>query len=198
MSHGSDCQETTFAYLSTLESIEHGYFGGYLVLSKLGRPLEFHCTAPIRPSRAQQILYGPTLEPYLLGEQICGALLHAAKLKPSVILTDREAALYVRARTAAPIVLVANSTPHAVDANELQAPHDVSKANDAGARDFMFGAYELQLPFGYERDQSEVVTALTVLTQHVELAEPFERIHEAIREAQRIGGRGTEANDQAA
>lgn len=198
MSHGSDCQETTFAYLSTLESVEHGYFGGYLVLSKLGRPLEFHCTAPIRPSRAQQILYGPTLEPYLLGEQICGALLHAAKLKPSVILTDCEAALYARARTAAPIVLVTNSTAQVGGASALQAPHDASNAINAGLREFTFGVCELQLPFGYERDRNEVVAALTILTQHVDLAEPFERIHEAIREAQRIGGRGTEANDQAA
>lgn len=198
MSHGSDCQETTFAYLSTLESVEHGYFGGYLVLSKLGRPLEFHCTAPIRPSRAQQILYGPTLEPYLLGEQISGALLHAAKLKPSVILTDREAALYVRARTPAPIVLVTNSTAQIDGAIQLQAPRDAPNATFVGAREFTFGTYELQLPFGYERDQNEVIAALTILTQHVDLAEPFERIHEAIREAQRIGGRGTEANDQAA
>lgn len=198
MPHGSDCQETTFAYLSTLESVEHGYFGGYLVLSKLGRPLEFHCTAPIRPSRAQQILYGPTLEPYLLGEQICGALLHAAKLKPSVIVTDREAALHVRPRTAAPIVLVNNSTARKDGSSELQTPRDSSNLNNSGAREFTFGAYELQLPFGYERDQGEVVAAFSILTQHVDLAEPFERIHEAIREAQRIGGRGTEANDQAA
>ena len=51
MSHGSDCQETTFAYLSTLESVEHGYFGGYLVLSKLGRPLEFPAGFLPKPSR---------------------------------------------------------------------------------------------------------------------------------------------------
>ena len=112
MSHGSDCQETTFGYLSALESAEHGYFGGYLVVSVLGRPLEFHCTAPIRPSRAQQILYGPTFEPYLLGEQICGALLDTAKLKPSVILTDCEAVLHARSRTGAPIVLVLAKERH--------------------------------------------------------------------------------------
>ena len=67
-------QETTFGYLSALESAEHGYFGGYLIVSPLGRPLEFHCTAPVRPSRAQANPLWPTLEPYLLGEQIAGAV----------------------------------------------------------------------------------------------------------------------------
>ena len=62
-------------------------------MSPLGRPLEFHCTSPVRPSRAQEILYGPTLQPYLLGEQISGALLEAAKLTPWLILTDAAAML---------------------------------------------------------------------------------------------------------
>ena len=83
MSNETPNQETTFGYLSVINSAEHGYFGGYLIVGPMGRPLEFHCTAPIRPSRAQQILYGPTLEPFLLGEQIAGAMLDAAKLRPS-------------------------------------------------------------------------------------------------------------------
>src|SRR6476660_1613426 len=95
--------ETTFGFLSMLEFAEHGYFGGYLIVSLLGRPLEFHCTMPVRPSHAQRILYGPTLEPYLLGEQIAGALLDVSKLTPSMILTNREATLHARPRAGAPI-----------------------------------------------------------------------------------------------
>src|SRR5215211_6227838 len=99
-------QETTFGYLSVINSADHGYFGGYLIVGPLGRPLEFHCTAPVRPSRAQQILYGPTLEPFLLGEQIAGTILEAAKLKPRLILANCEATLYVRSRISSPIVLL--------------------------------------------------------------------------------------------
>jgi len=198
MPNGSDCQETTFAYLSTLHSKEHGFFGGYLVLSKLGRPLEFHCTAPIQPSRAQQILYGPTLEPYLLGEQICGALLHAAKLKPAVILTNCEPALYVRSRSAAPIVLVTDANPNSQRSlGEVNHQSKIAAAPSDTGR-FKFREYELQLPIGYDADKSIVDAALTVLTQHVELIEPFERIYEAIREAQRLSGCATDTNDQAA
>ena len=62
--------QPALGFLTVLEHSQHGLMGGYLVLNISGRPLEFHCTAPIKPNRAQQILYGPTLEPYLFGEQI--------------------------------------------------------------------------------------------------------------------------------
>ena len=76
--HPTPSGATTFGYLSAIESADHGYFGGLLIISPLGRPVEFHCTAPIRPSRAQEILYGPTLEAFLYGELIGQALLKQA------------------------------------------------------------------------------------------------------------------------
>lgn len=45
-------------FLTVVEHKQHGLFGGYLVLNQVGRPLEFHCTAPVKPNRAQEILYG--------------------------------------------------------------------------------------------------------------------------------------------
>ena len=187
MSNANNSQERTFGYLSTVESADYGYFGGYLIVSGLGRPLEFHCTAPIRPSRAQQILYGPTLQPYLLGEQICGALLGTAKLSPSIILTDCEAVLHARSRSSAPIALVRT--------RDAKAPHNTAHGQSS---DSTFGAYDLQFATGFESDQKVVAESIAQLRQHVDLAEPFGRIHEAIREAQRIGGRGTSVNEQAA
>ena len=69
-------------FMTVVESAEHGFFGGYLVLNHTGRPLEFHCTAPVRPNRAQEILYGPTLKPYLYGEQIGKTLWSQTKNVP--------------------------------------------------------------------------------------------------------------------
>lgn len=175
--------ENSFGYLTAIESAGHGYFGGYLVISALGRPLEFHCTAPIRPSRAQQILYGPTLEPYLLGEQISTALLNVAKLKPCVILTDCAAAIEARDKYPSPGVLLLDNVPSDCVALPGQ---------------FNIAAHWFQLPAGYEADEAAVVEALTQLSAHVDLAEPFGRIREAINEAQRIGGSGAEVHEQAA
>jgi hypothetical protein len=177
--------DKSFGYLTAVETAEFGYFGGYLIVSSLGRPFEFHCTAPIQPSRAQRILYGPTLASYLLGEQICGALAGVAKLTPELILTDCEVALHARNRFAVPMALVT-----AIEGAELAAQH--------GAGAFTVGLNQFRLPDGYEGEQHTVEEAVALLAQRVELIEPFGRIREAIDEAQRISGRGTDTNDQAA
>ena len=59
-------------FLTAVEHAEYGFFGGYLIVNAAGRPLEFHCTAPVKATRAQEILYGPTLRDYLY-EQIAPA-----------------------------------------------------------------------------------------------------------------------------
>lgn len=170
-----------FGYLSAVELPELGYFGGYLLVSQLGRPLEFHCTAPVRPSRAQEILYGPTLQPYLLGEQIAGTLLAKARVKPQIILTDQSSALCHRVKLDMPLVYwrladLANSVADSI----LIADH----------------AFEL--PAGFDADRDSASRLLTTLSQHVDLPEPFTRIHDAIREAHRIGESSSEAHSEAA
>src|SRR3954468_5168714 len=193
MSIETPVQETTFGYLSVINSADHGYFGGYLIIGPLGRPLEFHCTAPVRPSRAQQILYGPTLEPFLLGEQIAGAMLDAAKLKPRLILTNCEAILDVRSRINSPIVLLgANMDPPPVTVDSSGQP---TVANDASIgiiskspsssgphESFTVERFEFLLPIGFDSDRAEAIRLLNGLAGQIDLAEPFDRIEEAIRE----------------
>ena len=64
MSNTDAKSKPALGFLTVIEHPQYGLFGGYLVLNTAGRPLEFHCTAPIKPNRAQQILYGPTLESF--------------------------------------------------------------------------------------------------------------------------------------
>src|SRR4051794_7383154 len=93
-------------FLTVLENADLGCVGGYLLLNAAGRPLEFHCTAPIRPNRTQEILYGPTLRPFLYGEQIGQTLLKKSKVTPIVVCTDSEPALAVREFSDCPVVWV--------------------------------------------------------------------------------------------
>ena len=60
----------SLGFLSVRRHPEHGYFGGYLITNSIARPLEFHCTMPVKPSRAQELLYGPTMDAFVCGEQI--------------------------------------------------------------------------------------------------------------------------------
>lgn len=201
-------EQTAFGYLSALHSPEHGYFGGYLLVSALGRPLEFHCTAPVRPSRAQEILYGPTLPSYLVGEQIGSTLLAAAQLKPGLILTDHLDAIGALRPPAVPLVLVL-SRHSSDDAGNLiegldggrastEACEPVSGANQLWSKPFATLNYQFRYASGSESQRAEIVALLAKLAERVDLAEPFGRIHEAIREAQRIGGHASDERSQAA
>jgi len=182
------------APLGFLTVLEHelGLIGGYLVLNAAGRPLEFHCTAPVKPNRAQQILFGPTLEPYLYGEQIGQALLGKGDARPGVICTDSSPVLAVRDFTALPVALVlakpraANDSPPGAAAAEntwrLDAPH----ASPAGLNTFELGENRLAVSANRESDRRQILERLESLA-NFDLAEPFERIREAIQEANKTG-----------
>jgi len=151
-------------FLTVTEHAEHGLFGGYLILNSSGRPLEFHCTAPLKPSRAQEILYGPTLRPFLLGEQIGQTLLAKAKVKPFLVCTDDEAMLAAREFSEVPLVIVHGdgSTP----------------------RSFALG--RRQVTAGSEGDQDVALEKWTAAhADGLDLLEPFTRIREALEEAQK-------------
>jgi hypothetical protein len=197
-------QELTFGYLSTVHSPDHGYFGGYLIISRTGRPLEFHCTAPIRPNRAQEILYGPTLQRYLLGEQIGGTLLAQAKLTPRLVLTDQAATLALREGSSILFVQIQrDGDPSSCPQADSNRPAEPAEGLGATLGSPVSGClvvrgYEFQLPPGFASESVVVSDLLQELSQTVELIEPFHRIREAIYEAQRIGERRQNANGQAA
>jgi len=89
-----------------------GLTGGYLVLNRTGRPLEFHCTMPLSPDRIQQILYGDTLQPFLYGERIAQTLIQRSKLPILSIFTDHAAILPVQSSVSTPIVYVFGEGAH--------------------------------------------------------------------------------------
>jgi hypothetical protein len=187
-----------FGFLTIVDQPDYGLLGGYLVLTPAGRPLEFHCTAPIKPNRAQQILYGPTLEPYLFGEQIGRALVTGAKTAPLAVFTDREPALALRPFVEVPVVLVLGSEPTVCERGEqvasrcldrdrpqtalrIDAPHACAGRMDG----FQLGRSRLAVPLEAADDRQAVATRLADWAESLDLAEPFQRIREAIEEARR-------------
>jgi hypothetical protein len=93
-------------FLTVIDQCSSGLTGGYLVLNRAGRPLEFHCTIPVQPEKIQQILYGNTLQPFLYGERIAQTLIQRSKLPVFAILTNHSAVLPVQALVAMPMVYV--------------------------------------------------------------------------------------------
>ena len=162
---GDEGEAPTYGYLTTVDSAVHGVFGGFLLVDGVGRPLEFHCTTPVKVSRAQQILYGATLPAHLHGRQIGATLLAEAGSTPRAVLTDSESLLHVRAHTDLPVVLVQRG--------DAGAP---------GGQVVRFGDASVALP---EQVPPGLVDGLGTLAGAVDLCEPFERIRAAIDEAQK-------------
>src|SRR3990172_4079417 len=118
MSVGDPKPQPALGFLTVIDDEQLGLTGGYLVLNLAGRPLEFHCTAPVRPNRAQQILFGPTLEPYFFGEQIGRALVSKGSVEPLIVCTDVPPALCVRQYVECPVALVLNEAARPTSADD--------------------------------------------------------------------------------
>jgi hypothetical protein len=185
-------------FLTVVEHPPHGLFGGYLVVNATGRPLEFHCTAPVKPNRAQEILYGPTLRPYLFGEQIGFTLFSKAKVKPLWICTDCEPVVALRDLIEVPVALVAEATK-TLDFDSQAAGSACASESadllDGGLRSrerntdltkFEFGKYEVWLPRQHDTDARAVLDQWRTHAETLDVIEPFERIRDAIEEAQRV------------
>jgi hypothetical protein len=201
-------------FLTVVDSAPHGLIGGYLILNAHARPLEFHCTVPIRANRAQEILYGPTLEPYLYGEQIAGTLVKTSKLQPLAVFTDCPAALAAAAHVDPPLWLIMPPVNDEADANgsgeEARSPNTITSTMGggsaasptrrtdgahlvpAGMSFARFGRNNLARPgagTGMQTSkgtaQSELSEQLAEIATGLDLSEPFDRIRAAIQEAQR-------------
>lgn len=178
-------------FLTIVAHPEDGLFGGYLILNRVGRPLEFHCTAPVKPNRAQQILYGPTLEPFLYGEQIGQTLLGKARSEAVVLCTDREPALAVREFTKVPVALVLppeepeaeTMSPSGGKVYRCDPAHGFGRCGPA----FRLGTNRLAVSLLAADDRQAISERLAALGDWFDLAEPFQRIREAIEEARRGG-----------
>jgi hypothetical protein len=192
-------------FLTVIDVSPHGLFGGYLVVNTSGRPLEFHCTEPVKPSRAQQILYGPTLAPFLYSEQIGQALFAKARQAAPLVLTDVVPALDLRNFIDVPVVLVpaargadqeeSSDSPaitlfHATEAGQrsvaatrIDGPHGGLGAELVAVQ---VAAQQVALAVDQQADAEWLERDLGAVAQRFDLTEPFTRIRAAICEAQRI------------
>jgi hypothetical protein len=160
-------------FLAAIELPDRGHVGGLLVTNHLGRPLEFQCTAPVKANRTQEILYGPTLAPYLLCELIGRTLLEKIGVKPQLVLTDDPRLLELREHSASPLVLLRP------DAN--QAPAEPA-ARDAATAPVRLGLKHVVLHPDFAGDAAAIEEGRKRLAGDVDLGEPLHRVREALRE----------------
>jgi hypothetical protein len=175
---------TTLGFLTVRRHQQHGYFGGYLVVNALARPLEFHCTLPVQPSRAQSVLYGPTLDDFMCGEQIAKALITKAKIKPDLVFTDSRSVLAVCLVTDLQVVALESADMLTPVHEHLSLP----TRSLLQYRSMEIGRHVItvaeQSSDQWTSDQWTLLKeSLNQLVEKLDLSEPFSRVVEALAEA---------------
>ncbi|MDA7979413.1 MAG: hypothetical protein MPJ50_11675 [Pirellulales bacterium] len=166
-------------FLTVVDHEQVGLLGGYLILNSTARPVEFHCSAPLKANRAQEILYGPTLRPYLCGELIGATLLNKAKNRPDWVCTDCHDVLTARSSVSLPMALILNEDALA---NPMQ---DARPASPPMLQVINFPEQAFAVSREFSADGSLVTAKMKTLADSFDLLEPFERIRLAMEEAQR-------------
>ena len=117
-----------------------------------------------------EILYGPTLKPFLYGEQIGQTLVKRSQLEPMLIATDCPAATTLREFCSIPVVLTLSADRKSIDSTLVR---------------FSLSNIEVAVPSTFSGDRDLILRRWQAQHLTVDLQEPFSRIHEAIEEAQR-------------
>lgn len=185
MDQGVRSEVDAIGYLSVITDPRHGFFGGYLIVNATGRPLEFHCTAPVRANRAQEILYGPTLQEFLYGEHIGRALVERADTTPDLFCTDAVAMLALRPLIKKPLALVFNDdepSGHERRKSGADEAPDQALSHPPLERDLTTGSCRITCAATHAKDLAAIDRMLPNL-EGLDFAEPFERIYAAIEEA---------------
>src|ERR1035441_1493084 len=103
--------KTVIAFLGFREFDDgEAYRGAILVTDESSKPLEFRCTAPVRPTQLQRTLYGKSLLPHILSELIGAPLVSSVREKPQFILIADESYFDVRHKVSTPVIRVARTS----------------------------------------------------------------------------------------
>ena len=189
MSHGNHDQ-FRLGFLTAVEDAERGYVGGLLITNRFGRPLEFQCTAPVKPNRTQQILYGPTLRPYVLGELIGRTLLEKVGVKPHLVLVESLDLLDLRAATSTPVVslvsAVKSSKAKKTGETETQTNEQNGQTDKTLPNSMRLGNEAVVFHTSHDEDRTEIEKFAKLVPADADLREPFERVREALEETIRL------------
>jgi hypothetical protein len=186
----SSTDVVTIGYFTTVESERTGWTGGLLVLNAAGRPLEFQCTLPIRPTRSHEILFGSTLREHLIAEVIGPTLLQKCRTPIALLCCQQVEALALQENMPTVTNRPTRSTGDSGDLSAgtvvglIDAPGSVSTKRTkrlGGHESLELGNASILVALEQVEAAREAIGRLNDLA---DTSEPFERIIEAIREAQ--------------
>ena len=154
----------------------NAYRGAILVTDILGKPIEFRCTAPVRPSPLQRTLYGSSLIPHILAELIGLPLLSSINEKPEIILVADERYFELRHKISIPLI----------QATKACLKPTQSAGNDASIFtlkpvDNKFPQIDIHTNSRFQVDLESCGDLLRDLCGQWDLTEPFQRLAEGLQ-----------------
>ena len=163
-------ESSTIAYFTVVHDDAIGWVGGLLALDANGRPVEFQCTLPVRPTRTHEILFGATLKRHVICDVIGSLLVQRARTPMALLCCDQIEAIHLQPTVEFPVGLVVTSRESESTNSGVDERVSVDLAGSP-----------LVVPGKYADAVRRLAESWHGLTDGLE---PFERIRGAISEAQ--------------
>jgi hypothetical protein len=152
------------------------YRGAILVTDERSNPLEFRCTAPVRPTPLQRTLYGKSLLPHILTELIAAPLIGSLREKPQMILISDDHFFDLRCKSAFPVIMVSASKA-ALRAKNSEHSKTLLIQSSSGK----FSELEIEAHAKFPADLDSSGDRLRDLFGRWDLTEPFQRLAEGLK-----------------
>lgn len=196
-------------YLTFVSFPAVGVVGGLLLVNELARPVAFHCTAPVPESRVHEILYGSTHRVSLFSDHIGKALFDHARVSRqlALLITDEPDAVELRSKINVPLALLRTESAEVLDTSrdESTARQAITRGLSIASREehadveasseesyglssewsLELGGHSFTNSPSHPEDREPIRNCLMRVSSKWELSEPFQRIRDAIEEAQR-------------
>lgn len=165
----------TYGFLEILSDKNLGFTGGLLLVNQDGKPTEFHCTAPVTENRTQKILYGKTYQSHVYCDLIGMALVQKCSRSPELLFVEQPQLEQLGGIIAPPVLMV--------------SPAESESAQEFGLVSYPEFRIDHLLVSVLTKDLEQfefVKEACDRFTTTLTFDEPFERIRQAIDEAQQV------------
>lgn len=159
-------------FLRIVEQPGNGAVGGLLVTNRMGRPLEFQCTTPVKPNRTQEILYGPTLKPFVYAELIGKTLWERLQVKPHLLLVSQLELLDLRLHVPIPVGCIVDGT-----AEYRDLPDELR---------IQIGQQQVNFHTEFAEDLTTVQQQTHQIPHDADIREPIDRVGDALEETLRM------------
>jgi len=156
----------SLGYLMVNRTGENEYVGGIMVTDPYAIPVEFKYSEPIKPTGLQKILYGNSIEKYLLVDVIAKKLLQNLEEKPKFILIEDARMLDIQFKV--PIIYI--SIPKKSEESKEKIREELTKETLESGYDIIFSGTLT----------SDDTKWLERISEEIDIMEPFHRLKEAL------------------